>query len=50
MIENEKNKRERRQEIQEIGNKTKESKCVFVMLKQDFNWKAHTLVRLGQDS
>ena len=48
--ENEKNKKERRQEFQEIGNKMKDSQCVFIMLKQDFTWKPHTLVRLGQYS
>ena len=40
----------RRQEFQEIGNKIKESQCVFIMLKQDFTLKPHTLVRLGQYS
>ena len=32
----------RRQEFQEIGNKIKESQCVFIMLKQDFTWEPHT--------
>ena len=36
--ENEKNKKERRQEFQEIGNKMKDSQCVFIMLKEAFTY------------